>query len=213
MTKPSDFYVGIISFFAILVPGAVGTAVLEPLLRTTVFGPIISTPTSQSAWWAVFLISSYFLGHLIFLCGSYLDRLYDPVRKKLDPYTNESAYQCATRIRDEILTESEHTAVNPFQWSKAILTALFPSAASEVQLLEADSKFFRSLLVVFCLSGIVLLIRTKWIEGVIAILFMVPCFVRYYERRLKSTTQAYMYIISLHRLGKLTPPAPAKDVA
>ena len=213
MAKPSDFYVGTISFFAILVPGAVGIAVLEPWVGTAVLGPIISNPTSPSAWWAVGLISSYFLGHLIFLVGSYLDSFYDRIRRKRNPYTNESAYQCATQIRGEILTESEHKAANTFQWSRSILTALFPAAASDVHELEADSKFFRSLLVVFCFSGIVLLIRAKWIEGVVAFLMVVPCFARYYERRLKSTTQAYVYMIALHRLGKLTASSAGKDAA
>jgi hypothetical protein len=40
---------------------------------------------------------------------------------------------------------------------------------------------------------------------------LVPRFMRYYERRLKSTSQAYMYMITLHRHGKLK--APAQSVA
>ena len=35
-------------------------------------------------------------------------------------------------------------------------------------------------------------------------LLILPCFARYYERRLKSTTQAYIHVITMHRLGMLT---------
>ena len=202
--KPSDFYVGVISFFSILVPGAVAAAILDPLLRRYLLGPIIPVPTSPAAAWIAFLVTAYFLGHLVFLVGAYLDPLYDRIRSTRNPYTNQSAYQCATEIRREILSDPENEAINTFQWSRAILAALFPAAASQVYELEAESKFFRSLLVVLSLTGIVLFIRREWVEGIIAFLLVGPCFGRYYERRLKSTTQAYVYVVTLYRLGKLT---------
>lgn len=202
--KPGDFYIGIISFFSILVPGAVAAALLEPLLGASVLGPVIPVPVSTTGRWAAFLVTSYFLGHLIFLCGAYIDPLYDRIRTKRNPYTNESAYQCATRIRMDLLRGDENKAVSTFQWSRAILTAMFPTAAGHVHELEADSKFFRSLLIVLLLAGIILLVHGLIIEGVIALLLIGPCFGRYYERRLKSTTQAYVYVIALHRLGKLS---------
>lgn len=204
--KPGDFYVGIISFFSILVPGAVAAALLEPLLGVSILGPVIPVPANEAGRWAAFLVASYFLGHLIFLCGAYIDPLYDRIRTKRNPYNNESAYQCATKIRLEMLRGDENKAVSTFQWSRAILTALFPAAAGHVHELEADSKFFRSLLIVLALAGAILLRRGLLIEGAIALLLIGPCFGRYYERRLKSTTQAYVYVIALHRLGKLGDP-------
>jgi hypothetical protein len=207
--KPSDFYVGVLSFFSILVPGAVATAVLEPLLAKSVLGPVISAPPSPAGNWVVFLITAYFVGHLIFLTGAYVDQFYDRLRKRRHPLTNQSAYTCATNIRCELLKEAETKAVNTFQWSLAILTAMFPPAAGHVHELEAESKFFRSLLVVFSLGGIVLLARGQWAAAIVALLLVYPCFERYYERRLKSTTQAYMYIITLFRLGKLCGPPTA----
>jgi len=43
----------------------------------------------------------------------------------------------------------------------------------------------------------------KILAAVLALGLVVPCFARYYERRLKSTTQAYIHIVTLHRLGQL----------
>jgi hypothetical protein len=103
-----------------------------------------------------------------------------------------------------MVEEIERKALNVFQWSRAVLTTQFPAAASDVHMLEADSKFFRSLLVVLVLLAIVLFSRGLWGAGVLALLRSIPCFARYYERRLKGTTQAYIYIVAMHRLGKLS---------
>lgn len=140
MAKPSDFYVGMLSFFAILLPGAVAASILREFIPPDALQSIISLPGNNAASWIAFLIAAYFLGHLIFLAGSY----------------------------------------------------------------EADSKFFRSLLVVLIMLAIALFWRRLWIPGVVVLVLILPCFARYYERRLKGTTQAYIYIVTMYRLGKLS---------
>jgi hypothetical protein len=209
MSKPSEFYVGVIDLFAILLPGAIAAALLAPWLGPRIFGPLVAVPGSEAARWAAFLLCAYSLGHLIFLVGSYIDLLYNILRERYRPYGNESAYQCAARIRDGLIPESERKALNPFQWSRSVLLARCPLAAEDVHRLEADSKFFRSLLVVSLPVGLVFLFTGRITEGLVALVLMGFCFARYYERRLKSTTQAYIHIISLHRLGLLTGDASA----
>ncbi|HWT78794.1 MAG TPA: hypothetical protein VN648_08315, partial [Candidatus Methylomirabilis sp.] len=174
MAKPADFYVGMVGFFAILLPGAVGTALLRPLLENAVIVALLSLPATASVQWAAFLIASYFLGHLIFLLGSYLDPIYDKLRKRWNPYDEGSAYQCATRIKAGMLDSTENRALNSFVWSQAILTTQWPAAATEVNGLEADSRFFRSLLVVLGLSAISFFVRSRWAEGIVALLLIVP---------------------------------------
>ena len=211
MAKPSEFYVGVIDLFAILLPGAIATALLEPRIGNVVFGRLMVIPESEAAKWVVFLAVSYLLGHLIFLGGSYLDRLYNVIRERLNPYGNESAYQCATRVRDSLIDEAERKALNTFQWSRSVLLSRCPAAADDVHRLEADSKFFRSLLVVSALAAVVFFSEGRPIEGSVAILFLIPCFARYYERRLKSTTQAYLHVITLYRSGSLQAAASPND--
>ena len=143
------------------------------------------------------------MGHLVFLLGSYIDRLYNFIRERFKPYDNESAYQCATRIRDSLIAENERKALNTFQWSRSVLIATCQTAAEDVHRLEADSKFFRSLLVVCALASVVFFFNGRRVEGLTALALVAPCFARFYERRLKSTTQAYIHIITLHRLGRL----------
>jgi hypothetical protein len=201
--KPSEFFVGVIDFFAILLPGAIATAILAPHLGPFIFGPLLAGPTTEAGGWATFLTSAYFLGHLIFLIGSYIDPIYNVLRQQLNPYDNESAFQGASRIRDALVEADEAKALNTFQWSRSVLIAVCPAAAEDVHRLEADSKFFRSVLVVCVLSAGVFVASGKTAEGLCALALVLPCFFRYYERRLKGTTQAYIHIITLHRLGKL----------
>lgn len=203
MSKPSELYIGVLDVFAILLPGAIAAAILTPRFGHLILGPLIAAPQSEAGIWATFLTCAYFLGHLIFLAGSYIDRLYDAVRRRLNPYSNESAYQCAMRIRDSSVDECEQQALNTFQWARSVLIAGCPAAAEDVQRLEADSKFFRSLVIVSGLCAIAFLAGGQNVAGLVALALVAPCFARYYERRLKSTTQAYIHIVTLHRLGLL----------
>ncbi len=201
MAKPSDFFVGVLDFFAILLPGAIAAALLAP--RVPLFSGLLAAPPGDAGQWALFLVAAYFLGHLVFLAGSWLDGPYNRLRERLNPYGNESAYQCATRIRDGLIDASERQALNTFQWARSVLLHCAPAAAADVHRLEADSKFFRSLLVVLLLAAAIWAAEGRGLAALGALALGLPCFLRYYERRLKSTTQAYQHLISLHRLGRL----------
>ena len=208
MSKPSEFYVGVLDLFAVLLPGAIATAILAPRFGGLVIGPLVSVPTSEAGGWAIFLTAAYLLGHLIFLAGSYIDGIYNQLRRRLSPYDNESAYQCAMRVRNSMVDEAERKALNTFQWSRSVLLVKCPSAAEDVHRLEADSKFFRSLLVVLALCSGALAYDGKIALALVALALIPPCFIRYYERRLKSTTQAYIHVVALHRLGQLAQTKP-----
>ena len=206
--KPSEFYIGILNLFAILLPGAIAVAILSPHLEAAIVGPLISPLVTETSKTATFVIASYFAGHLIFLLGSYIDTFYNTLRSRLNPYGNESAFQCARRVRDDLVEETEREALNTFQWSRAVLIATCPDAAEDVHRLEADSKFFRSLLIVCVIAAITFFVGGRSLSGIVALALMAPCFARYYERRLKSTTQAYIHLLTLNRLGKIRPSAP-----
>ena len=220
MPKPGELYLGVLDFFAVILPGAIAAAILEHALGAAVFGTVLTVPKSETAQWAAFLVSAYLLGHLIFLVGSWVDPLYGRLRSRFAEReyhwvfrvlglpeslkSNQKAFLRATAIRDSLLTVDDRHAVNTFQWARAVLIAKSPAAAADVQRLEADSKFFRSFLVVSLLTGITCAVQMRVVEMAVAFGLIFPCFARYFERRLKSTTQAYIHIIALHALGGLT---------
>jgi hypothetical protein len=203
MPKPSDLFVGVLDFFAILLPGAIATAILAPRVAPLIVGSLIQLPADAPGTWAIFLTCAYFLGHLIFQAGSFIDQLADQLRAHRKPADNENAYQCATRIKNALLVGDEQQAIKTFQWARSVLLVSCPTAAADVHRLEADSKFFRSLLVVCAFSGMVFFIEGNGLAGTVALALALPCSARYYERRLKSNTQAYIHVITMHRLGSL----------
>ncbi len=200
MAKPGDFFVGIIDLFAIFLPGGVLTFIICNDY-SSFFLKI--APLTGSQYWVAFLFCSYLIGHIIFMTGARIDNLYDYHRKKRAPYTNESAYQCASNIKSKFHAKEENESVNTYHWSISFLTTHYPEAMMEINRLVADSKFFRSLVVILPLISIMLLFNGNYLQSVLFLLLIVPCYMRYYGRRLKSTTRAYQYIVLLYRLDKM----------
>lgn len=164
--EPQKFFIGLIDFFAVWLPGALLT-----YLAADRFGIVRMAHPADTMDWIIFLFVSYLVGHLVFLVGSALDSiLYDRVRKGMREHQidrlakggrlssrpvralatwmfsdSDEAMRQALRLRDEKLGPVKATeAVNAFQWCKAKLALEHPSALEEVQRFEADSKFFRS---------------------------------------------------------------------
>ena len=200
MVKPGDFFVGIIDLFAIFLPGGVLTYLIYS--EYSYFFLTIA-PLSGNQNWVAFLFCSYLLGHIVFMTGARLDRLCDCQRKWLSPKINESAYQCVTIIKKSFLSDSEDKSVNTYLWSISYLNTHYPEAMVEINRLVADSKFFRSLVVIIPLISAMLFLNHNYFQCGIILLLIVPCYLRYYGRRIKSTTRAYQYIIMLNGLGKL----------
>lgn len=201
--KPGDFLVGIIDFFAILLPGALLAFATKDLALTHIFGPVLPAIQGEAQGWAAFIFASYLLGHFMFLVGSYLDKkAYPPYRKRFLTRDSDRTYERAKAIKENHLNDQEAEVVNPFKWARASVQLLYPAAAVEIHRLEADSKFFRSLIVVLLLTCPILVYKWAWIELGACIFLIVLSFVRYADQRFKSTQLAYTYLIALEKISK-----------
>lgn len=78
---PQKFFIGLMDFFSILLPGALLTYLLMGEMGPVVLGDRYATLAGAEAW-AAFLFASYLLGHLVFLLGSWLDGIYDWLRDR-----------------------------------------------------------------------------------------------------------------------------------
>jgi ADP-ribose pyrophosphatase YjhB (NUDIX family) len=233
---PQKFFLGLMDFFSIILPGALLTYFLKDTVGPSLFKEYNGLAGTQA--WMVFLFSSYLLGHFIFLVGSLLDIPYDTVRnasygqqvrrladgKKLArrlarflaprwliDSKSDAAVDRAMKIKEFYLDPLEgSSAINAFQWSKAKLALEKSEAMASVQRFEADSKFFRSLFVVLCILFVVLCVQVLRGSNPPAIkfsylLYLLGAFLpflllalwRYFDQRVKSTNQAYWYIITL----------------
>jgi hypothetical protein len=77
---PQKFFIGLMDFFSILLPGALLTYLLVGKVGPVVLGDRYDKLAGADAW-AAFLSASYLLGHLIFLLGFWLDEFYDWIRR------------------------------------------------------------------------------------------------------------------------------------
>jgi 8-oxo-dGTP pyrophosphatase MutT (NUDIX family) len=234
---PQKWFIGLMDFFSILLPGALLTYLLMdqvgPVLLAERYGKL-----AGSEGWAAFLFASYLFGHLIFLLGSWLDEFYDwargytlnvqirrlALRGKLLPWPlrlglwavfrseSDHAVRRTEQVKKRLLSPLlADRAVNTFQWCKVWLNVESQPCLQAVQRLEADSKFFRSFVVVLA----VVLITWPWHHpdspllalGVAALLLLALW--RYMEQRWKATNLAYWSVLTLTaRQAELTFPEP-----
>lgn len=201
--KPSDVFIGVTEFFSIMMPGALLSAALAESVSGRMFGPILMNLESEAARWAAFLVASYFLGHFAHMIGSYLDPLYNRYRQHRRPREKNHLYHAACALRLSQLSalgdspDKAKELVNTFKWSKAFINLRSPAAAAEVARLEADSKFFRSAVVVLGVIAIVQGMGGQWVVAAVCGALGAGSFMRYADQRLKSTDQAYTYFLAL----------------
>ena len=206
--KLSDLYVGVIDLFAILLPGALlagALAVLIPIPE-----PLQGLLASEGARWVAFAFAAYALGHFAFLLSAKADDwFYDGYRKKKWPKADDPGklYPMATGLRlaqfPNGANPGDDLPMNTFKWAKTVLMLRAPGALADVQRYEADSKFFRSMMVVLPVIGIIGPLIGIWPLLPLAILFTWFSFRSYAERRYKSTEWAYQYALVLEKLGGL----------
>jgi ADP-ribose pyrophosphatase YjhB (NUDIX family) len=223
--EPQKFFIGLIDFFSILLPGALITYLVKDDPRLEFLG----VHRNGAEGWVIFGFSAYLLGHFVFLLGAWLldDYFYDPIRtattagivgrlaagKEL-PWNltrrlakwfvkkdTDLAIRHATRIKEHYLEPGNaSSAVNAFQWCKANLAFEHPEALAGVNRFEADSKFFRSICIILAFFVPWTLIEHRFFVGFVSGALLLLALWRYVDQRVKATTQAYWYIITLEGL-------------
>jgi hypothetical protein len=199
MPKPSEFHIGVMEFFSILLPGSLLIAAI--IVRwhpqeLPQFRPLFAAP---GASWVAFALSAYTAGHFLFLAASRLDgTLYRPYRALLWS-KDDSCYAMATKAREARFAEctGANEPMNTFAGTKAMLRLKAPAACTDVERFEADSKFFRSLVVAIPLSAA--LVLPAWVCLALAAPAAILAVVAYADRRRKSTEWAYRYVLVLIR--------------
>ncbi|MEA5461683.1 hypothetical protein VB796_21625 [Arcicella sp. LKC2W] len=223
--KPSDFFISVTDFFSVLLPGAMLTWFLNGVFYSHSLSVIFPIPVSETGKWGAFLVVAYVLGNLIFMLASFLDKFYDKNLRKLnqkDPY--DLAYKTARNIQSNFINSDELASeltrngfisishynewrtnpkreiINTFKWIQYYFQFKHPEALAEIKRTEADSKFFRSLVITFLMFSIFLFREQNSLYGTICFLFALLCFYRYGELRFKATEKAYQLFITYGNL-------------
>ena len=151
--KPGDFFIGVIDFFGILVPGAVLLFLHGESLVNSLG---LQLAQNQTALWVVFLLGSYVLGHFLLGIGVPLNRLLRFSRRlSKDKFYNEVK---------EIISlppQVEKNRTDAFYRAYSFVRLRSPSALAEIERQMADYKLFRSLTLVFGLDLLLV-----WFRGI-----------------------------------------------
>jgi hypothetical protein len=140
--EPGDFFLGVIDFFGILVPGAV----LLFLHGERLAGDLgLRLDHNPATTWAAFFVGSYVLGSFLLGFGFLLKRLlrlYQPETK--DNYYHEvkGAIKLPLGVRENRV-DAFHRAYS------FVMISNSQSALAEIERQMADYKLFRGLAVVF----------------------------------------------------------------
>src|SRR5678815_4362440 len=176
--KPADFFVGLVDFFAILLPGAMlGFVLYECVVPWNAALSRMSIPDSWVTA-AVVALVSYVLGHFLSIVASlYLDPLYDCWKRIPVPFRSKSLKDLDD-LRDETAQKQGLESVD-FSNAATSLRVWSPGAAGEMDHLEADQKFFRGLILVFLAAWVAFLADWKggalWLwRGAVLLVLPIP---------------------------------------
>jgi hypothetical protein len=225
--KPQDFFIGVTDFFSVLLPGALLTYVLLGILQDDIFGPekLLDASENVVSQWIVFLVISYIVGNIVFMVASFLDLTYDSfLRRRFFQSEHDLPYKTARSIHwkhidtdqtlkqllaDGVIENEEFKRIrssprreifNTYKWSQHFLLFTNPDALDDVQRIEADSKFFRSLVIAFLIISGLLLWEGKIALAIISLVLSALCYYRYGDLRHKATQKAYEIVVTHHYL-------------
>lgn len=199
--SPNNFYIGIIDLFAIFLPGSLVALTLyyykhaqaEAFLRTS----------GQSDFFSgfVLLFASYLFGHIISQASAYLDKyLYDKVKDKL--YKNQTLLNQVKKVRTDVYhnTPEDMNLVSTYEWAELKLQKELPQVVQEAERYIADSKFFRSLLLILFVLGFILLFNKNYSLSVSCFLIAAFSLIRYFHKRQKAVKTLYKGIVFIEML-------------
>ena len=213
MSKPADFQLGLLDFFAVLLPGAIATWLLAQYLPFELQGAfrIEGGDTASIGPWIVFLLTSYALGHFVFMIGSQLDAAYDRWRRSNKPLSADSLYRAASKLRDELTPSIDGGQFSTFKWARTYVGVHNPAARVEIDRFEATSKFFRGMVVISGALFAHFLLRERQVSLALgAVIAGALSFNRFCDQRWKMTEQAYATAIIQHATKAGTPAAVAE---
>ncbi len=105
--KPNEFFIGLVEFITILLPGAVLAFIVllveanHPVQTGHALYQYAFNDDKKIIFWVVVIFSSFGLGYFLSSIASGLDPLYDAIRKQFYPYDEDLRerfnYKCLSK--------------------------------------------------------------------------------------------------------------------
>lgn len=159
-------FITIRELFGILLPGAIITIGCMWYFKSGKDGLVevltINGKVNSFLLGLVFLLVSYFFGHLVFQIGSLIDDfVYDPLKGVL--YDQKRLQIVKDRLRDRVYKDEWQTKLSTFDWSLNRLRQLKDKGLfNEVESIVADAKFFRATFLLGIIGSFVYEVTNGW---------------------------------------------------
>jgi hypothetical protein len=202
MPKPSDLFLNVLGFFAILVPGAL-LAYLGFDIVGGWLGGALPVVTGEVPRWIAFVVASFLLGQALYALGSWwLDPLY---KARYVPYKTNKKGELLKNLtkRIEKLMGDDKAMTTVYPWARAYVTVRDASAAASIERLDADSKFFRAMTLVMVVAGFRFLGHGKWLLTVAIALAVGGSFLRFCHQRWERDETATELALALDTKSSL----------
>jgi len=216
MAKPSDFFLGIFDFFAVLLPGACFVYLLQFFSDYSTLTFLL--PESLTQNWVLFLVLAYIAGHFLHEFGGLLldNSIYNNIYIR---FFRKNHYHTSKLIRDHAYSEDDSNTIqtllgrvyltnsidtngtNYYNWCYSTLRISSSNGAKEVDRLQANSKFFRSLVFVFILAAALGIVKSLWLFFLVSIALTLFAIWRYCNLRWTATKRIYEYYL-IYQLQK-----------
>jgi len=152
--KPSEYFIGILDFFGILLPGVVAISLLRlqhPELATRI-SRSLDLPASQGV--VAFIVVAYLAGYLFNVTSLALDRLTGPLQhRSFETYSGQRLYGRASELKNACLSEKDRDLLPTYTWALASVRNHFPIWSADIERLDAYTALFRSMSLVLALTA------------------------------------------------------------
>jgi len=157
--------VSLVSLLGVVLPGSVVTFLgLVGPLRPSLPHAVVGVQEGSPEGWAIFLIASYVVGQALYGFGSwFLDGVYDRTYRRYKEYLKGDPKDYVRSLIDAHFPEGPQPST--YSWSRAYVVTKSPASMNELEQIEADFKFFRSLALVFLVAPFeaIRLPNARWI--------------------------------------------------
>jgi hypothetical protein len=182
-SKPNDFYIGVIDFFSIFIPGTVllfleqaKIVKLAKYLDLYALTGNASVNDASGIIWIAFAVASYVCGHFLFIIGRLMNQIHDRQREPL-------SYQVNNILLSKIgLTNNTKNSVL-LRKVKIYILLHSSSGFSEVERQLANYKFFRTLTIVFSVDAIFSIFLLNPLRLSLSVFLLLVCFLRFKDLR------------------------------
>jgi len=191
--KPNDFFVGLVDFFAIVLPGALLAFLFKDVAEKQIFCGVLPHIDTQAEGWVAFILAAYLFGQFVSLIGAgFMDWLYDHTYLRYKRRTGDLRYDKAKE-----LAGAYGGLTGVLKWAGAYVRTHNADATLEIDRFQATSKFFRSLFVVLLVYAVEFARAPRWYAFDASVVLLALSFWRFANQRWKFTEFTYIFFIEL----------------